>query len=147
MIYIASDHAAFEQKLIIVNFLREQGYNVEDLGPDVYEKADDYPDYAFPLAERVVAEKAKGILLCGSGVGVSIAANKVKGARAAYAETKINAVKSREDDDANILVLDAITFDPDKDLPLVKIWLETEFSGAERHIRRLNKVSEYENQS
>lgn len=145
MIYIGSDHQGFEAKGKIVSFLESAGMSVEDLGPHEYVKTDDYPDFAFAVGEKVAeADSAKGILICGSGIGVTIAANKVKGIRAAYAESKEHAIKSREDDDANVLVLDNMTFDPSKDFALIEAWLNTEFTGEERHLRRINKIREYE---
>lgn len=143
-VYIASDHRGFEIKNEIRAYLETSGYNVEDIGPVVYDKDDDYPDFAIPLAEKVVAEKAMGILLCNNGAGVTIAANKVKGARAAYIEAKEHAITSRQDDDANIMILDVLTFDPEKDFEIIETWLNTEFSGEERHVRRIRKIEEYE---
>lgn len=145
MIYIASDHNGFEAKTKIIAFMEASNLDYQDLGPFQFEKTDDYPDYAFPLAERVVAENAIGILLCGSGTGICIAANKVKGARAAYVESVEHAIKAREDDDANILVLDSMTFSPVVDFPIIETFLNTKFSEAERHIRRIKKISDYEN--
>ena len=145
MIYIGSDHQGYETKGKIVSFLESAGFDVEDLGPHEYIKTDDYPDYAFAVGEKVADDAAgKGILICGSGIGITIAANKVKGIRAAYVESIEHAVKSREDDDANILVLDNMTFDPSKDFAVIEAWLNTDFTGEERHLRRINKIREYE---
>lgn len=145
MVYIAADHRGFEAKNEIVDFLKLNNYEVEDLGATELIPDDDYPDYAIPLAEKTVESNALGIVLCGSGVGVSIAANKVKGARAAYIESVEHAVKAKQDDNANVLVLDAMTFDENKDFEIIKKFLETEFSNAERHNRRINKIYDYEN--
>lgn len=146
MIYIASDHRGFEAKNQINEFLKKSGVEVEDLGPHAYDPNDDYPPYAFDLATKVVANNSKGILLCNNGAGVTIAANKVKGARAIYAESVEHARLSRSDDNANILILDILTFDPQIDFNIIDVWLKAEFSNAPRHQRRLNEISEYEDQ-
>ena len=145
MVYIASDHAGFEIKVKTISFLRQNSIDFEDMGPFEFNKNDDYPDFAFKLGETVVEKSSKGIIICGSGVGVCIACNKVKGVRAGYAESEEHAIESRTDDDTNILVLDAITFDPDIDFAIITTWLNTVFSGEERHVRRLKKIEEYEN--
>lgn len=146
MIHLASDHGAFVEKNKIKTFLETAGYDVNDLGPEEFNKDDDYPDFAFKVGEAV-AESAgsdRGILLCTSGIGIAIAANKVKGVRAAYVESEQHAQSARADDDSNVLVLDALTFDPAKDFQIIETWLNTAFSEEERHKRRLNKISEYE---
>lgn len=146
MLYISSDHRGFEAKDKIKSFLETAGVEHEDLGPHEYNPDDDYPDFAFSLGEKVAENEAdRGILLCGSGVGICIAANKVRGVRAAYAESKEHAIKAREDDDTNVLVLDVMTFDPTRDFPLIEAWLHTPFSNEERHRRRVEKIKEYEN--
>lgn len=144
MIYLASDHRGFDAKEQLKVFLKSLNFDFEDLGPFEYNADDDYPDYAFKLGETVVKNSAKGIIICGSGVGVNIAANKVHGVRAGYSESVENAVKSRTDDNTNILVLDSMTFNPDTDFPIVRTWLTTEFSNEERHARRLKKIADYE---
>ncbi|KXK25874.1 MAG: putative ribose-5-phosphate isomerase B [candidate division WS6 bacterium OLB20] len=145
MIYLAADHRGFESKAKIAAFLESAGHEVSDLGPHSYDKDDDYPDYAIPLAETVAGEDgARGILICGSGVGVTIAANKVKGARAGYIESVRHAEAARTDDDINILVLDEFTFSPETDFPIIEAFLGTPFSDEDRHNRRLQKISDYE---
>ncbi len=145
-IYIGSDHAGFEAKEKVKAFLETAGFSVEDLGDLDYNKTDDYPDYAFKVGEAVVADQGSlGILLCGSGTGICIAANKVKGVRAAYVESQQHAIAARNDDDSNIIVLDNLTFDPAKDFPTLETFLNTPFSNAERHLRRIAKITEYEN--
>lgn len=145
MIYIAADHNGFEAKAKILAFLESGGHEAKDLGPLTFDKDDDYPDYAFKLGETVVRENARGIIVCGSGIGVCIAANKVKGVRAGYVESTEHAVKAMEDDNTNILVLDNMTFDPATDFPIIETWLNTSFSEFERHVRRLQKIADYEN--
>lgn len=145
MLYIAADHQGFDAKERIKAFFESMKFEYEDLGAHAYDKDDDYPDFAFKLGEAVVKGEHKGIILCGSGVGVCIAVNKVKGIRGAYAESLVHAVQSRQDDDANVLILDAMTFDPQVDFQIIETWLKTEFTRADRHIRRINKIIEYEN--
>jgi ribose 5-phosphate isomerase B len=145
-VYLGSDHAGFEAKEKVKAFLETAGYSVADLGDLDYNQSDDYPDYAFKVGEAVVAEPGSlGVLLCGSGTGICIAANKVKGVRAAYIESREHAVAARNDDDSNIIVLDDLTFDPVKDFPTLETFLTTPFSNAERHVRRIGKITEYEN--
>lgn len=144
MIYLTSDHKGFKTKQEINDFLLSQNYQVTDLGPHTYDGDDDYPDYAFTLGETVVREKSRGIIICGSGIGVCIATNKVKGVRAGYCESETHAILSRKDDDTNILVLDSLTFNSKSDFKIIEIWLNTPFSGESRHIRRLEKISAYE---
>lgn len=145
MVYLASDHAGFEIKQKTTTFLKQNNIVFEDIGPYEYNKNDDYPDFAFELGETVAKEASRGIIICGSGIGVCIACNKVKGIRAGYAESEEHAIKSRTDDDTNILVLDAMTFDPEIDFAIITTWLNTVFSEEERHVRRIKKIEEYEN--
>lgn len=144
LIYVDADHRGFKIKNKIVDFLREKEYDVKDLGTNNYNEEDDYSEISLKLAEKVVKENTKGILLCGSGVGVCIAANKVDGARAALCTSEKQARLAREDDDANILCLSAELVDEETNLEIVKIFLETVFSSEEKHIRRINKIKEYE---
>jgi ribose 5-phosphate isomerase B len=147
MIYIASDHAGFETKEKIKDFLKENGMQFQDAGPYEIHPQDDYPLFAFELAELVVKNNARGILVCSTGSGMAIAANKVKGARAVFVESTQAAKLSREHNDCNILVLDNLTYDPLKDHEIIKIWYTTPFSNEERHIRRLKEITDYENSS
>jgi ribose 5-phosphate isomerase B len=144
MLYIAADHRGFDEKEKLKHFFDLSNIEFEDIGAKEYDPDDDYPDFAFMLGELVVKENAKGIILCGSGIGVCVACNKVKGVRAGYAESIEHAIKAREDDDTNILVLDDMTFEEDEDFPIITAWLNTDFSGEKRHIRRLKKISDYE---
>ncbi len=145
MIYLSADHRGFEAKNQILSLLQQKSLEVKDLGPYSLDPDDDYPDFAFLLGETVTNNPGSyGIIICGSGIGVCIASNKVKGIRAGYCESVEHAVKAREDDDTNILVLDTISFDFEKDKEIVLTWLKTPFSGEERHIRRLGKISKYE---
>ena len=142
-IYIASDHAGFELKKILSDFLREQGEELVDLGPVMLEPQDDYPDYIERLAERVAAEEGSfGIAIGGSGEGEAMAANRVRGARAAeYYGGDLSVVKvSREHNDANILSLGARFITGVDAKKAVLLFIHTPFSGEERHQRRINKL-------
>lgn len=143
-VFLGADHRGYYLKEKIKKELRELGWSVTDLGSQKYDMEDDYTDIAIELAEKVVIEKALGILICGSGVGVCIAANKVIGARAATVLNKQQARKAREDDDANILCLSADWVDEKLNLKIIKEFLETVFSSEEKHIRRILKIKKYE---
>jgi ribose 5-phosphate isomerase B len=143
-VFLGADHRGYQLKEKIKKELRTEGWSVTDLGNQKYDTEDDYTDVSIELAEKVVQNKALGILICGSGVGVCIAANKVIGARAATVLNKQQARKSREDDDANILCLSADWVDEKLNLKIVKEFLETVFSSEERHIRRILKIKKYE---
>lgn len=144
MIYIGADHRGWKLKEEIKEWLRDQNINVIDLGNSKYEVDDDYPTISFKLAEKVAFESAKGILVCGSGVGVTIAANKVDGARAGISVTEKQVMAARNEDDMNILCLAADVIDSETAKKLVAVFLETPFGSEERFIRRLNMIKEYE---
>ncbi|MDD4785163.1 MAG: RpiB/LacA/LacB family sugar-phosphate isomerase [Candidatus Shapirobacteria bacterium] len=144
LIYVGSDHRGFHLKNKLVESLRELNYEVKDLGVKVYDKDDDYNEISVELAEKVVRENTKGILFCGSGVGVNIAANKVLGARAAICTMEKQARLAREDSDINILCLASDLVSEEDNLEITKTFLETIFSSEERFIRRINKIKEYE---
>ncbi|MBU1088741.1 RpiB/LacA/LacB family sugar-phosphate isomerase [Patescibacteria group bacterium] len=144
MIYLGADHRGYKLKEVIKEWLEEWEVEYRDLGNDKYDKGDDYVGFALKVAGKVVIEKGIGILLCGSGVGVSIVANKVKGVRAALCTTEKQARKSREDEDANVLCLSAYSVDEKMNKKIVKMFLNTVFSSSERHIRRIGKIKKYE---
>ena len=143
MVYLGADHRGFELKNKIVLELREKGWTVTDLTPKK-DLDDDYTDISIKLGEKIVLEKALGILMCGSGAGVTVAVNKVKGVRAALAMTKKQARKVREDDDINVLCLAADFVNDEDNIEIVKDFLETTFMAEERFIRRINKIKKYE---
>ena len=143
-VLIASDHAGFKIKEKLKLFLKKLNIEYKDLGPFSFKKEDDYPDYAFKVANEVVKNNSLGILLCGSGSGMSIAANKIKGVRAAQIYDSYSARASRADNNANIACLRSRNFSFEKIKQLTKIWLNTEFSKEKRHIRRLNKIHNFE---
>lgn len=138
---IAADHAGFEFKNELGKHIRELGHEVVDLGAHVFDPQDDYPDFA-ALAARAVTDASveRGVLICGSGVGASIAANKVKGARAGLCHDTYSAHQGVEHDNMNILVLGSRTIGPALAEDLVKTFLGATFSGEARHVRRLEKV-------
>jgi ribose 5-phosphate isomerase B len=138
-ILIASDHAGFELKEKLERQLIELGYDVEDLGP-ADAKSTDYADFAHPLAKRVSeGEAERGVLLCGTGLGMSFTANRYPRVRAAVAWTPEIAVLAREHNDANILVLPARFVGEDEGTAILKAWLDTPFAGG-RHARRVAKI-------
>ncbi|HHY41435.1 MAG TPA: ribose 5-phosphate isomerase B [Thermoanaerobacterales bacterium] len=143
-IAIASDHGGYELKQQIIKFLEENKVSYADLGTYSTESVD-YPDIAIPCAEAVArGEYEKGIIICGTGIGVCIAANKVKGIRAALCHDTFSARMSRMHNNANILTMGGRVIGPGLATAIVKEWLAADFEGA-RHERRLNKISEYEN--
>ena len=144
VVYVGADHRGFNLKNKVVEFLRDKENKVKDLGPTKYDQDDDYSDMAIKLAEKVVRENTKGILICGSGVGICISANKVDGARAALATSEKQARLARTDDDANILCLSADLVNEEINFEIVKSFLETVFASEEKYIRRINKIKKYE---
>jgi ribose 5-phosphate isomerase B len=138
---LSADHAAVHLRRTVMEHLRAQGHDVLDLGIDDPGSADDYPDRAADCGRAVTAGAADlGVLLCGSGAGAAIAANKLKGVRAAVCHDSFSARQSREDDDANVICLGERVIGPGLALELIDRFLASEFSGAERHRRRLDKV-------
>lgn len=143
-VVIGSDHAGFELKRSIAGFLRQAGYDVQDVGTDSTRPVD-YPDYAEALAKIVVAGGAqRGVLICGSGVGASVAANKVPGIRAGLCHDTYSAHQGVEHDDMNVLVLGSRVIGIELAKELVAAFLRAGFSGEERHARRLAKVKAIE---
>jgi RpiB/LacA/LacB family sugar-phosphate isomerase len=145
MIYISSDHRGFELKNFLVKSLVSEGVGIADLGPFEIDQDDDYPDYAKLVAEKIQENPENmGVLICANGVGISIAANKFKGVRAALSWNTKHAASTRNDDGANVLVLPANYITQEEALEILQTWLSTNFSGEDRHIRRLQKISEFE---
>jgi ribose 5-phosphate isomerase B len=140
-IYFGADHRGFETKERLKKFVEELGYEVVDLGNDKYEESDDYPDFASLVAKKVSADPTcRGILLCGSGGGVNIVANKFPRVRSNIGLSPLQVYAARRDDDCNILCLAASFMIEDEEKKSVKTFLTTEFSGEERHRRRLGKI-------
>ncbi len=146
MIYIGSDHRGYKLKEILKNYLRELNYVWEDLGANELNPDDDYPDFALAVAKKVAEdlENNRGILICGSGVGVDIVANKVRGIRSALCFDVKQAQMSRNDDNANVLSLPADYISESLAKEIVKTWLETPFSGSEHYVRRTEKIKKIE---
>lgn len=140
---IASDHGGYSLKDTLVERLKTKGVDCLDLGVSS-EDSVDYPDFAMEVAERVSKGEAdRGILVCGTGIGMAIAANKFKGVRAAVVTDPYTAKMSREHNDANIIAIGGRNNDEDKAWEMVETWLETEFAKG-RHERRLKKIEEIE---
>ena len=144
-IAIASDHAGYKVKEMIKQFLKQSGYDFTDFGTG-NEDSVDYTDFAFKAAGAVASgESKRGILICGTGLGMCITANKVKGIRAVSAHDKFTAEMSRRHNDANILCLGARALKENDIREIVKTWLETPFDvDNPRHQRRIQKISDYE---
>lgn len=143
-IAIGADHGGFHLKTIIIEFLKKLGHEVNDLGTYTDEPVD-YPDYARAVSQEIRFRKAeRGILICGSGVGACVAANKFPGIRAAICHDTFSAHQGVEDDNINILCLGARVIGPELGKEIIRVWLSASFSEAERHCRRLAKVNEIE---
>lgn len=144
IIYIGADHRGFKLKEKLSIFLKGKGYPVFDVGASSYDQADDYPDFAELVAKKVseTPEDGAGILICGSGAGVCVVANKFKSVRAAMAISAEQARAARSDDHINVLCL-ASDFISEEDAEKITVaWLETSFSEEERHLRRIKKISD-----
>ena len=146
-IALAADHNGFELKAIISEVLKKAGHAVLDVGPHSFDPLDDYPDYAKILAKSV-SEKAsdRGIMICGSGVGASVAANKVKGVRAAMCHDLYSAHQGVEHDDLNVLCLGSRIIGSEVARELVITFVNAEYTREERHQRRLEKVLDMEDE-
>ncbi|MFC6101112.1 RpiB/LacA/LacB family sugar-phosphate isomerase [Olivibacter domesticus] len=138
---IAADHAGFEQKEQLLKLLADNGYQVEDYGAFTYDATDDYPDIVVPLAEAISnGEVSKGIAVCGSGVGVSVAANKIPGVRAALVTESYSAHQGVEHDDMNLLCLGGRVIGLVLMWEIIQAYLKANYDGGERFQRRLDKV-------
>ncbi|MDD5341529.1 MAG: ribose 5-phosphate isomerase B [Patescibacteria group bacterium] len=146
VIYLGGDHAGFKLKEQIKKYLLGLNFELKDLGAYKFDKNDDYPDFGFAVAKAVAKNKnSKGILICGTSFGVCIVANKVKGIRAVSIDNIKDAKLSREHNDANVLCLSGWNLKFDLAKKIVKAWLDTKFSNASRHKRRLAKIRKIEN--
>lgn len=147
-IHIGSDHAGLELKAALVEYLQSKGHEVKDHGPHQYDALDDYPDFCIPTAEATVKDVGSlGIVLGGSGNGEQIAANKVKGVRAALAWSAETAKLAREHNDANVVGIGGRMHSIEECKVIIDAFIETPFTNDERHIRRINKIAIYENTS
>ncbi|RHB49355.1 ribose 5-phosphate isomerase B [Exiguobacterium sp. AM39-5BH] len=142
-IAIGADHGGFNLKKDIIGLLEELGHEYKDFGTHSAESID-YPDVAIPVAEAVAAgEFDRGILICGTGIGIGIAANKVKGIRAALVHDSFSAKATRQHNDSNIMTMGERVIGPGLAIDLVTTWLDTDFEGG-RHSNRVDKMSAYE---
>jgi ribose 5-phosphate isomerase B len=140
-ICVAADHGGYPLNEVVIAELRASGHEVEDLGTHDGAQADDYPDYALALGSRVQKGQAEiGILICGSGVGASVAANKLRGVRAALCGDTYSAHQSREHDDCNVLCLGARVVGRELALEIMRAFVGARFTNEERHRRRLAKI-------
>jgi ribose 5-phosphate isomerase B len=143
-IAIGADHAGYRLKDVIVPKLQEWGHEVVDVGCNCPDSVD-YPDYAIPVCDLVVkGEVERGILICGTGIGMSIAANKTPGIRCALVHDLFSAKATREHNDTNVLAMGERIIGPGLAEEIVKVWLDTPFSGNERHQNRIRKVMDIE---
>ncbi|AKM77875.1 MAG: Ribose-5-phosphate isomerase [Candidatus Wolfebacteria bacterium GW2011_GWE1_48_7] len=146
IIYLGADHRGFALKEELKAFLFDRGYDVVDMGNEVEEEGDDYPDFAAAVADAVSNNPVedRGIVICGSGVGVDIVANKFIDIRSALISNSDQAKAARNDDDANVLALAADFLDADTAKAIVDAFIETAYDGAEHHQRRIDKITELE---
>ena len=144
-VVLAADHRGFKLKEIVKNFLVSRGHEVDDVGAFEYNHDDDYVDFAEAAIDKIVKDPEKrGVLICGSGHGVNMVADKYKGIRAALAFNRQVAVQSREHEDSNVLVLPSDWLEESAAQDVIIDWLETKFMGEGRHVRRLKKIEEIE---
>ncbi|MCE7936577.1 RpiB/LacA/LacB family sugar-phosphate isomerase [Candidatus Saccharibacteria bacterium CPR2] len=146
-IFLGSDHAGFNLKQAVFAYLAKNGYNVEDVGAKTLDPDDDYPQFAYQATVKLLGSEDKdprAILICGSGQGMCIAANRVRGIRASVVWDAHEAKVTREDNDSNVLCLPArvLEKDPQAAYGIVETWLSTPFSGATRHIRRIKEIED-----
>ena len=144
-IHIGSDHAGLELKAALIEYLESKGHIVTDYGPFEFDAVDDYPDFCIPASIATVADPGSlGIVLGGSGNGEQIAANKVKGVRAALAWSVETAQLAKEHNNANVVGIGGRMHSIDECKRIIDAFIETPFSNDERHIRRINKITKYE---
>ena len=143
---IAADHAGYDLKEYVAAKLRDAGYDLVDFGNSKYDPDDDFPDYVVPLAKAVAREEVdRGLAICGSGVGACVAANKITGVRACLIGDTFSAHQGVEDDDMNLLCLGGRIIGQSLAVELITTFLNAKFIGAERHLRRLEKIKQIEN--
>lgn len=144
-IFLGADHRGFELKKTLIDWLLVNGFEVKDLGADEFLDNDDFVEYAVNVGEKVAKDKtAKGIVICGSGAGVEIAANKVKAVRCSLGQSVEQITKAREADDVNVLAIAADFTDSQKAKDLVETFLKTSFIPNENHLRRIEKINNIE---
>jgi ribose 5-phosphate isomerase B len=144
VIYIGADHRGFKHKEAIKEYLVGLGYTVSDMGDEKYDELDDYPDFAEKVAEKVSVEGGVGILICGSGVGMDVVANKFPGVRSALVFNSEQAIDAKTDDNVNVLSIAADYSSIEDSKKIVSLWINAKFSEEERFMRRLKKIMEIE---
>ena len=144
--YIAADHRGFALKTSLSKYLKDSGYEVVDLGPETLVPDDDYPDYAIKLGEKISSnpDNSRGVVICGSGVGADIVTNKFPRIRCSLVMTPDQAFLARNDDDANVLALSSELIDDTAAKTILATWIQTPFSGEDRHVRRISKIRDAE---
>lgn len=150
MIYLGADHRGFSLKVKVKQWLADWGYEYIDMGNTELKLDDDYPDFAAAVAKAVILRQAqgqdsRGVLICGSGIGIAIAANKIKGIRAGTGTDPKQISAAVNDEDLNILAVPADYLSDDKSQEIIKVFLNAKFSGEERHLRRLKIIQAIEN--
>ena len=144
-LFIASDHAGYRLKNRILRYIQNELHlEVQDLGPTEYNPNDDYPDYVIPLAQKVLETQGRGIVVCGSGIGVCIAANKIDGIRCGVGYSDAVAKSMMQHNNTNVLALAGGTLSENHAKLIVKTWLMHNFTDEERHVRRLDKITKLE---
>ena len=143
-IYIGADHRGYRLKNKLVGVLRDMNYSVIDMGNSKYEQSDDFVDFSIKVAEKAAMSNELGIAICSTGIGVCIAANKVKGSRAGLCTTLKQARIARETDNINVLCLASEFISEEKNIKIALKFINTVFSPEERYLRRLGKIKKYE---
>src|SRR3989344_2491374 len=148
-LYLGADHRGFVLKEALKRALMQNGYDVEDVGAFAQDSNDDYPDFAYAAAKKVAEDpnERKGVLICGSAMGMDVVANKVKGIRATVAYSKESAAHARTNDDINIITLAGDVLSFDEAVKITDVFLKTPFSNEERHLRRLEKITKIEEEN
>ncbi len=144
-IFLGSDHAGFDLKNKIFAYLTKKEYDVEDIGAKQLDAKDDYPQFAYEATTKVIGSTdgdPRAILVCGSGQGMAMAANRIGGIRAAVVWDDEVAKETREDNDSNVLSLPARSLDEEQAISIIETWLQTEFSNAPRHKRRIDEIDD-----
>lgn len=145
-VFIGADHRGFDLKQQLIPWLQSEGHDVVDLGNSVQDPLDDYPDFSFAVADAVSADpdRSRGIIICGSGGGVTIAANKVRGIRCATASNLLEVKHNRMNNDVNMIALAADHTPPEEAKEFVTMFITTPFGGGEKYVRRIKKITERE---
>jgi len=144
VIYIGADHRGFKHKEAIKEYLAGLGYAVSDIGNEKYDELDDYPDFAEKVGEKVSIDGGLGILICGSGVGMDVVANKFFGVRSALVFNSEQAIDAKTDDNVNVLSLAADYTSIEDSKRIISLWIGAKFSDEEKYQRRLKKITEVE---